>query len=82
MSVSDLTATLSNLNPSKIIFIQVLMRVLVDFGHFNYHQLQQGDGYLITNFGRLFVKNDPSSKRTISPLPLKRQWKIPLGLLC
>ncbi|KAF3649135.1 putative trans-resveratrol di-O-methyltransferase-like [Capsicum annuum] len=64
MSVSDLTATLSNLNPSKIIFIPVLMRVLVDFGLFNYHQLQQGDGYLITNFGRLFVKNDPSSKRS------------------
>ncbi|KAG5603454.1 hypothetical protein H5410_034824 [Solanum commersonii] len=64
MSLSDLIAALPNLNPSKITFIPILMRVLVDLGLFNYHQ-QQGDGYSLTSVGRLLVENDPSNKRLI-----------------
>ncbi|XP_015077628.1 trans-resveratrol di-O-methyltransferase-like [Solanum pennellii] len=56
MSLSDLIAALPNLNPSKTTFIPILMRVLVDFGLFNYHH-QQGDGYSLTSVGRLLVEN-------------------------
>ncbi|XP_049412017.1 tabersonine 16-O-methyltransferase-like [Solanum stenotomum] len=62
MSLSNLIAALPNLNPSKTTFIPILMRALVDFGLFNYHQ-QQGDGYSLTSVGRLLVENDPSNKR-------------------
>ncbi|KAH0749330.1 hypothetical protein KY290_028562 [Solanum tuberosum] len=64
MSLSNLIAALPNLNPSKITFIPILMRVLVDFGLFNYHQQQQGDGYSLTSVGRLLVENDLSGKRS------------------
>ncbi|XP_055830910.1 myricetin 7/4'-O-methyltransferase 2 [Solanum dulcamara] len=62
MSLSDLIAALPNLNPSKTTFIPILMRILVDFGLFNYHQ--QGDRYSLTSVGRLLVENDPSGKRS------------------
>ncbi|KAK4719053.1 hypothetical protein R3W88_017391 [Solanum pinnatisectum] len=64
MSLSDLITALPNLNPSKITFISILMRVLVDLGLFNYHQ-QQGDGYSLTSVGRLLAENDPSNRRSI-----------------
>lgn len=63
MSLSDLIAALPNLNPSKTTFIPILMRVLVDFGLFNYHQ-QQGDGYSLTTVGRLLVENHHFGNRS------------------
>ncbi|KAM3323961.1 hypothetical protein P3S67_005112 [Capsicum chacoense] len=63
-SLSDLVATLPNLNPSKASFIPILMGVLVDFGVFKYQKLQQGDGYSLTRVSRLLVENDPSDKRS------------------
>ncbi|KAH0659026.1 hypothetical protein KY285_029270 [Solanum tuberosum] len=64
MSLSDLIAALPNLNPSKTTFIPILMRVLVDFGLFKYHQQQGGDGYSLTSVGRLLVENDLYGKRS------------------
>ncbi|KAF3613370.1 Tabersonine 16-O-methyltransferase [Capsicum annuum] len=41
------------------------MGVLVVFGLFKYHKLQQRDGYSLTRVSRLLVENDPSGKRSV-----------------
>lgn len=65
MSLTDLIAALPNLNPSKISFIPILMRVLVDFGIFNYHHQPQGDGYSLTDVSRALVENDRYNNRSL-----------------
>ncbi|XP_009593020.1 myricetin 7/4'-O-methyltransferase 2-like [Nicotiana tomentosiformis] len=62
MTISDLVASLPNLNPSKISFLPVLMRILVHSGLLNYQK--EVDGYSLTTAGSLLVENEPFSKRS------------------
>ncbi|OIT02684.1 PREDICTED: trans-resveratrol di-O-methyltransferase-like [Nicotiana attenuata] len=62
MTISDLVASLPNLNPSKISFLPILMRILVHSGLLHYQK--EVDGYSVTSAGSLLVENEPFSKRS------------------
>lgn len=62
MTISDLVASLPNLNPSKISFLPVLMRILVHSGLLNYQK--EVDSYSFTTAGSLLIENEPFSKRS------------------
>ncbi|XP_016493889.1 myricetin 7/4'-O-methyltransferase 2 [Nicotiana tabacum] len=59
MCLSDISAALP-LNPSKISFLPILMRSLVQSGFLYEHE----DYYTLTPASRLFVKDDPLSMRS------------------
>ncbi|KAH0730801.1 hypothetical protein KY285_001711 [Solanum tuberosum] len=60
MCLSDLSAELSVVNSSKISFLPILMRFLVQSGFLNQHE----DHYFLTPASRLLVKNEPFNVRS------------------
>lgn len=62
MTISDLVASLPNLNLSKISFLPVLMRILLHSGLVHYQK--EVDGYSVTTAGSLLVENEPLSMRS------------------
>ncbi|XP_006365443.1 trans-resveratrol di-O-methyltransferase-like [Solanum tuberosum] len=60
MCLSDLSAKLSVVNSSKISFLPILMRFLVQSGFLNQHE----DHYFLTPASRLLVKNEPFNVRS------------------
>ncbi|WMV10604.1 hypothetical protein MTR67_003989 [Solanum verrucosum] len=61
MCFSDLSAELSIVNCSKISFLPILMRFLVQSGFLNQHE----DHYFLTPASRLLAKNEPFNVRSL-----------------
>ncbi|WMV10599.1 hypothetical protein MTR67_003984 [Solanum verrucosum] len=61
MCLSDLSVELSVVNSSKISFLPILMRFLVQYGFLYQHE----DHYFLTPASRLLVKNEPLNVRSL-----------------
>ncbi|KAF3667317.1 Tabersonine 16-O-methyltransferase [Capsicum annuum] len=61
MSLDELSAGLSVVNSSKVSFLAILMRFLVQSGFLNQHE----DQYFLTPASRLLAKNEPFNVRSV-----------------
>ncbi|KAG5627677.1 hypothetical protein H5410_012895 [Solanum commersonii] len=61
MCLSDISAELSVVNSSKVSFLPILMRFLVQSGFLNQHE----DHYFLTPASRLLAKDDPFNVRSL-----------------
>ncbi|KAK4738081.1 hypothetical protein R3W88_001778 [Solanum pinnatisectum] len=61
MCLSDISAELSVVNSSKVSFLPILMRFLVQSGFLNQHE----DHYSLTPASRLLAKDDPFNVRSL-----------------